>query len=214
LPRFGGAESVESILSVDGERENRSFYFQLQCLKGQPLIKPRVGLIYALFRRINSAMSDNPSLADVRARRAEIAKIIEPLQAEERELAAVEAVLVRRFGSTPPAGPTPATASSVAPQGAEKSDDDEEFVHDVVKRKMKGNETIEELILMSLDECSEDWWTAAQMQENLKEIKGREVPMSSVSPTLSNMKNRGLIVRDGLNFALPARAKTNEAAAK
>ena len=57
---------------------------------------------------------------------------------------------------------------------------------------MKGNETIEELIILCMENCGEDWWTAGEMQACLTAVKGRDVPMGSVSPTLSNMKTKGL----------------------
>ena len=79
---------------------------------------------------------------------------------------------------------------------------------------MTGRETLEELIKMMFVECNEEWWTANEVQQHLSLIKGREVPMSSVSPTLTKMKDNGIIVRRGLKVALVERAKTNEAAAE
>jgi hypothetical protein len=175
-------------------------------------------------------MSSNPSLADVRARRAEIAKIIGPLQAEDKELAAVESVLVRLFGTVTPATVIPAPPLPFARPPVEMTippppppplptppappEPEEEYVADVVKRLMKGNETIEELIILCMENCGEDWWTAGEMQTCLTSVKGRDVPMGSVSPTLTNMKTKGLLVRDGMNVGLASRFKTNEAAAE
>jgi hypothetical protein len=160
-------------------------------------------------------MSKNPSLADVRARRAEIAaeiaKLVGPLQAEDQELASVENVLVRRFDVGEAESNSPPTAASPA---APEADADGPGVGDLVKGAIKGNETIEELIVLLMEHCSDPWWTAAEIQDHLTQVKGKEVPMSSVSPTLTNMKVKGLLVRNGMNVALASEVKNNEAAAE
>jgi hypothetical protein len=77
-----------------------------------------------------------------------------------------------------------------------------------------GKETLEELIVEMLEACTEDWWSAVEIQQCATEIRGKEVPMSSVSPTLTNMKNKGILVRDGLNVGLASRFQKKEAAAE
>jgi hypothetical protein len=174
-------------------------------------------------------MSQNPSLADVRARRAEIKKIVGPLLAEDKELEAAETVLLRFVGPgavvsmtaidgtrTPLLVPAPAAPPS-PPQAAEEEEEAGSVI-DTVKEMMKGDETIEELIIMLLRECDDPWWTATEVQSHLTSVKGKEVPMSSVSPTLTNMKTKGALVRQGLRVALASRASDlglkNEAAAE
>jgi hypothetical protein len=169
-------------------------------------------------------MNKNPSLADVRARRAEIAKTIGPLQAEDKELAIAESALVRLFRITEPTpllgqsqlpltAAATATATAALATATQVGEDSEQSVADVVKKIATGKETLEELIILLFTHCVDPWWTAQEVQENLSLVKGKEVPMASVSPTLTNMKNKNLLVRDGLKVALPAAIKNKEAAA-
>jgi hypothetical protein len=182
-------------------------------------------------------MTGNPSLADVRARRAEIAKTVEALQVEDGELAAAEGVLVRRFGTTPTApaqvsGSNPdaeifgkiedethealkaeaeSTAEDAAPVDA--TEDDPLIVQ--VKEAMKGNESIVERIVLLMENCVDDWWTATEIQNYLTKLRGGDlVPMGTVSPTLTFMKRQGTIVREGHKVGLASRFQTNEAAAE
>jgi hypothetical protein len=92
--------------------------------------------------------------------------------------------------------------------------DEEGTVVDEVKAKLKGNETLEDLIFLLLDECKDDWWTATEIQSHLTDVKGREVPMSSISPTLTKMKDAGTLTRDGFNVALTSRVQKKQTAAK
>lgn len=67
------------------------------------------------------------------------------------------------------------------------------------------------LFISILRQSEEVWVTANEIQERASAIKGQQIPMATVSPTLSNMKNDGLIVRDGLKVALADRVKKAEA---
>lgn len=71
------------------------------------------------------------------------------------------------------------------------------------------NMTTKELFVSVLRQSSKVWMTANEIQERASAIKGQEVPMATVSPTLSNMKNAGVIVRDGLKVALASRLNEN-----
>jgi len=171
-------------------------------------------------------MSQNPSLADVRARRAEIAEIIEPLQAEDKELAVAESVLARLVSADKPKTigltviesgkpPTDAAAQNAAAAASGAAEEDSGSVSDTVKEAMKGNETIEELIVMLLEYCDDTWWTASEVQSHLSEVKGRQISMSTVSPTLWAMRKRGIIYRDGMKVALQSKLdQKNRAAAE
>ena len=45
------------------------------------------------------------------------------------------------------------------------------------------------------------WLTAGDLKRRVEAILGREVPMSTISPTLSNLKSDGVIVRSNLKVA-------------
>lgn len=71
--------------------------------------------------------------------------------------------------------------------------------------------TSRDLFLSILRQSDRVWFTANELQEQASVIKGRHIPMATVSPTLSKMKNDELIVRDGLKVALTDRVKKAEA---
>ncbi|WP_316185138.1 MULTISPECIES: hypothetical protein [unclassified Bradyrhizobium] len=77
---------------------------------------------------------------------------------------------------------------------------------ELVQSLMGGNETLEQLTLLLFRNCSDTWWTANEIQDYLQRIKGKDVPMSSVSPMLTALKNSGIIVREGHNIALAEKA--------
>lgn len=70
--------------------------------------------------------------------------------------------------------------------------------------------TTKDLILRVMGEVADPWTNANDIQTRVSEIKGREVPMSTISPTLSDLKKDELIVRDGMKIALADRVKENE----
>lgn len=54
------------------------------------------------------------------------------------------------------------------------------------------------------------WLTANEVQEFASKLRGGEgIPMSSVSPGLSDMKQDGTIERDGMKVALKSRLNEN-----
>ena len=160
----------------------------------------------------------NPTLQDVRNRRAQIAKITADLKVEDAELATAERVLIRLGAVSEPAQTTMFTPRVIpnppapAPRPVAEEQDEDGSVVETVKEIMTGHETLEQLIVMMFENCGDDWWTASEVQSHLSDIKGKDVPMSSISPTLTNMKNDGLIVRDGLNVGLAARHKEMQTA--
>jgi len=155
----------------------------------------------------------NPTLKDVRNRRAQIAKISADLKVEDDELAVAEKVLVRLGAGTGtpwPAPPPPPWAAAQPPPWAAAPpppapETEELSLSDTVKQLMTGNETLEQLIILLFENCIDVWWTANEVQALLGVLKGKEVPMGSVSPTLTAMKNSGVLVRDGLNVALASK---------
>lgn len=64
-----------------------------------------------------------------------------------------------------------------------------------------------ELIHHVLDSGNRLWMTANEIRDLISELKGSPVPMSTVSPTLSDMKKSGLIARDNMRVALVDRVK-------
>jgi hypothetical protein len=76
---------------------------------------------------------------------------------------------------------------------------------DLVQSVMSGNESLEQLTLLLFRNCGDVWWTANEIQDYLQRIKGKEVPMNSISPMLTALKNAGVIAREGHNVALTDR---------
>jgi hypothetical protein len=97
-------------------------------------------------------------------------------------------------------------AASVESSSEEwEEDDDGLSLTDTVQQQMKGNESIEEIIVMLMDTCAEDWWTANEVHSHVSKIKGRDIPMGTVSPTLWSMRNKSIIHRDGLRVIVKSR---------
>ena len=130
-------------------------------------------------------MTKNNALNRIAARRAEILQSIEGLQGELKDLEAAERVLLQLYGG-----------------GA--------FEEDQGSQRHRARLTTKRAILHYLKTTPSLWRTSNQVQENVSEIKGVEVPLSSVSPMLSELKNDGLIVRDNLKVALAERVKREE----
>ena len=67
--------------------------------------------------------------------------------------------------------------------------------------------TIRALLAAVLRQSESPWMASKELQARATALKGQEVPMSSVAPTLSVMKKSGLIARDGFRVALVERLK-------
>lgn len=67
-----------------------------------------------------------------------------------------------------------------------------------------------ELFIHVLKNSPSPWMSANEIQEKASELKGTEVPMSTVSPTLSSMKSLNMIVRNGFFVALPDRVDQSQ----
>jgi hypothetical protein len=158
-------------------------------------------------------MKTNPSLSDVAARREQLEAEIEERKMELAELAFAERVLRRLGEYTPPVRVGPAvpgvTLNSIPrhisprpppppPPPAPRLD---AYTVDPSK------ESVESLILIVLGASDRLWWTANELQSELSKLKGAEVPMSTISPTLTNMKNSHKIHRVGLRVADSNRAR-------
>jgi len=92
-------------------------------------------------------------------------------------------------------------------EGEEEDDDGGAALIKLVRDVMTGSESLEALTLLLFRNCGDVWWNATEIQDYLQRIKGKEVPMASISPMLTNLKNNGVIVRNGHDIALAARAR-------
>lgn len=104
-----------------------------------------------------------------------------------------------------------AAEAFVARFGHEDADDAEPLTdHDaklpfppVIRAK-----TTKDALLLALKMSTEPWLTANELRVRAIGLKGTEIPMATVSPTLSNLKGDGLILRDGHKVALATRIRS------
>lgn len=140
------------------------------------------------------------SLSAIRAQKATLSRVILDAQTQLAELDIAERI-VRRFGQeTPDIRPDDQAMEDLLRRA--KVEEPAPPIHEpVVERAL----TSKALFLLVLRQSPDPWMTANEIQERATTIKGQDVPMATVSPTLSNMKNDGLIVREGLKVALASR---------
>lgn len=131
-------------------------------------------------------MSD---LSRIIARIAEIEAAQRGLSDELGELTVARRVLMRLSGSE---APPRATATQ--------------------QPKMPRPGTTRDLFLEVLRTTDHAWMLASEIRSKVSELKGAEIPMGTVSPTLTDLKNVGLIVRDGMRVALASRVSQNKEA--
>lgn len=125
-------------------------------------------------------------LIAVRARRAEIARTIERLSAEDAELAVTEQVLARLLGAKgarTPYPPVPAVAGRALRPRSQR-----EFVLDALARSDAA------------------WLKSAEIIAFVQKTWGEVIPEMSLRPLLTNLKRANQIVRQGRLVALKARA--------
>lgn len=70
--------------------------------------------------------------------------------------------------------------------------------------------TTRDALLLALKVMQVPWQTANDVRVRAIQLKGANIPMATVSPTLSNLKNAGLIVRNGQKVALVSRLNEGE----
>ena len=144
-------------------------------------------------------MADDPTIAHVRARREEVMREMEALRAELTELDVAERVLTRL------AMTQPGSSADLMLFGVAASTVVLPPIEQTPHQRAKG--TLEEMIRTFLLEGHKTGWaTSSEVKEFLTWRTGRDVPMSSVSPTLSNMKAKGVVIRDRGKVAAPERA--------
>lgn len=70
--------------------------------------------------------------------------------------------------------------------------------------------TTKAALLLALRVSNEPWMTANELQIRASSLKAADIPMATVSPMLSNLKNAGLILREGHRVALATRIKAEQ----
>lgn len=128
-------------------------------------------------------------LATLRARRAEIARTIKDLSAEDRELATAELVL-QRIASAP------GQASRRSPGSARQGENND-------RRRPRSQR---EYVIETLATSSKAWLRTNEIVTLVKKRWGEEIPELSLRPLLTQLKKSGAIVRTGRVVALEERA--------
>ena len=148
------------------------------------------------------------SLTAIRDQKAALNRVILDAQTQLADLEVAERI-VRRFGQVTEDERPDGQAMDDLLRRANVEAPKSEVVAALVERSI----TSKAVFLAVLRQAADPWMTANEIQERASAIKGHDVPMATVSPTLSNMKKLGLIVRDGMKVALAERLNENEAPA-
>lgn len=138
------------------------------------------------------------TLSGIQRRRSEMKQSIDRLQQElqtaQRVLADLDKAeeLVRRFGGDEGTLPLMERAPQL-----------DRFEHRVAisGRKLRLNE----LIVEAMRSIEPVWTDAVAIQEEASRIRGSDVPMGSISPTLTVLKDQGVLERNGMKVALKER---------
>lgn len=144
------------------------------------------------------------SSAAIRERRAALQRTINEATAQLADLDVAERILQRFGQAIGEPRPNPEEMRDLLLGVVENNQPAQPRVA-TAQRSLKSRELFESILRQS----SNLWLTANEIQERASAIKGAEVPMTTVSPTLSYMKNDGVIVRDGLKVALAERLNEN-----
>jgi hypothetical protein len=72
--------------------------------------------------------------------------------------------------------------------------------------------TTRDTFLQVLRITADPWMTANDIRERASALRGVDVPMGTVSPTLTDLKNAHLIIREGMKVALASRINQNNEA--
>ncbi len=143
------------------------------------------------------------SLTAIREQKAALKRVIADAQAQLADLEVAERI-VRRFGEA---------IDGSRPDQTEM--DDLIGGHDVMPSALKSvqgsgrNLTTKALMIAVLRQSPSLWVKSDELRERVIAIKGQDVPMGTIGPTLSNLKNEGVIVRDGFKVALTERLNEN-----
>lgn len=150
------------------------------------------------------------SITAIREQKAALIRVINDAQRQMSDLDVAERI-VRRFGHDPSVGDERKTARDLVERALDEGSTEQAVMGDVVEAVIVRALPTRALFMSILRQSENPWMTANEIQERASAIKGQEVPMATVSPTLSNMKNVGVIRREGLKVALTERLNENEA---
>lgn len=123
------------------------------------------------------------AIAAIRERRAEIARRMDALVAEDRELATTEQVLARLSG----AAPTPVSVNDRRERGQPRSQ--------------------REYVLDALAHSKDAWLRTSDIIQEVRARWGEIIPELSVRPLLTSLKKSRQIVRNGRFIAIAERAR-------
>lgn len=140
-----------------------------------------------------------PDIEAVRARRKQI-------ELEDRKLAEIEKHLLEVAQQWASFSPMHVRSSL-----ALRPEADSMAVPEVVAPAMPGRRlTKNAAIVEALSAPRELWQTANQIRDFIVKLLGKDVPMSSVSPALTDLKNSGTIARRDMAVALVLRLEREE----
>lgn len=148
--------------------------------------------------------SQNPTLEQVRARRKAIAEEDAKLASIEQNLLAIAEAWESLYSGKKETVKFPFQSGSLTVTRAGPN-------LSAPSRRL----TKREMIIEALNAPRELWQQASDIQAYVSKRSGKDVPMSSISPELTAMKNNGTLVRNekfvALAFRYEESAKTNEA---
>lgn len=127
-------------------------------------------------------------IQEIEATLASLAK----LEAELSELRIAEKVIARL-------GPDEDTAASAPVR--------------LIEGQKSSSLTTKEAVLIVLEQAAEIWLTTQQVRERASEFQGRDIPLGTIAPNLSDLKNEGRIQRDGARVAHVERLQAKRASA-
>ena len=135
------------------------------------------------------------AITALRTRRAEIARAIEALVAEDQELATTEQVLARLSGE---GEPTRGRGAALVRSAGERTKG--------ATRALKRPRSQREFVLDALSQASEPWLRTTDIIAEVKARWGEVIPEMSLRPLLTNLKKSRHITRQGRYVALRERA--------
>ena len=122
-------------------------------------------------------------LTRIVSRLSEIDRMQTNLLAEKDELLTAKRVLERLHATAAP---------GEHPRSLSKPDSADSFIAEMIERN---DETNKALFLRVLRDNSSPWMSANEIKETASRLKGRPIPMASISPTLTQLKLDGKRLR-------------------
>lgn len=135
-------------------------------------------------------------------RRAEIAREIEALKAEDKDLAHAERILQRLLQNSGPPAKRQAAKSNIEEASAESA----RAASARGRRPKSGDKSQKDLVIEALSRSSEPWLNVRDIIQEVHDLSGVAIPRKTLSPLLSYLKRDGVIARKGRSVALHVRA--------